>query len=822
MSTDSTLADFPKELSSGRFIVGTKLVERPSCVVFKGIDKQLGDRAVAIKIFIDRPNKNKEWIDAFEREVALLRNASHRALVPIIAGGVEGDWFYLVMELIDGMTLREYLKGLDAPLDIKVAIDIISKVALATKEIHEKNSFHGHMDSRSVMFKGKEPRLAGYYPHVLSEIHKSQTSTGRLLVDPGYIAPEQISSTEKVDGRADIYAIGVLLYEMLTLKKPFSSENPMQMAMLRMTSEPQSPQKLNSQIPSLVDGAIIKALARNPKDRFLNIADFIDALTGGKQEAKNPLFEAMGKEPERISGTETIAVSMSTDAIKGILREHERKSRQEKDFKIKTETVPKEQALSEPLAVDSTMIGMRVDKIFKATVVIVSEKSFGTKFDLNEKQTVIGSNSACEILLSGKNIAAHAAIIVGRNSNYYVAPLSADVNLRINGKAIDISEEHLLIRGDVIECAEYQLRYVAPGEVFTLQKDVADRIIDKPKSKLPKYLGISAFVALVISGFLFYSYKGNLFLAQNSQKKSQETRKLAKKELVDKLRKEGDDFFKAGILIEPVEANARKRFEQIIELDSDDTYAKRRISEIEERVRLLGQQADKKKLATERVSKLLQDAEQYFKAGKYIAPLGANAKEIYEEVIKLDSENQVAKNKLAEINNILGDFVAKINDLLTLAKEKIEKKQYVSPEGDNAKELIEQIMGIDPKNADAHKLLIEIAARSIIEGDLAKSKLNAGGMKQSYLTAQAIGVDPEYIKNKMQGADIISRSKSSVVIVDTGAAKTLDSNEKPNSSYLDLAEVNQRISVLKLQEDVQGGGGSTKSQFFEVKSVNKK
>lgn len=822
MSTTSVLEDFPKEVSSGRFIVGTKLVERPSSVVFKGIDKQLGDRPIALKFFIDRPDQKKEWINAYEREITLLRNASHKCLVPIIAGGIVGDWFYIAMELIEGITLREYLKGLDAPLDHKVAVEIISKIAEATKEIHEKNSYHGHIDSRSIMFKGKEPRLAGYYPHVLSLIHQSHTSTGRLLVDPAYIAPEQISSSDKIDGRADIYALGILLYEMLTLQKPFNSANPMQLAMLRMASDPQSPQKLNSQIPSLLDGAIMKALAKDPKDRFSSVADFLDLLTGGKQAIKNPLYQSMGKESERISGTETIAVSMSNDSIKEILREHERKIRQEKDINIKTEPKRQDQAVkkstpitasAEQLEVDSTMIGMKTDRLLKATMVIVSEKSFGTKYDLGDKQTIIGSDSACGISLSGKNIPAHSAIIVSKHSNYYISVLSP--NIMINGKSAVISEEYPLMRGDVIECADYKLRYVAPGEVFTLQKDVAERIIDKPKNKLPKYLGISAVVAVIICGFLFYSYKENLFLAQNTQIKNQEAKKLVRKELIDKLRKEGDEFFKEGKLIEPLEANARKRFEQIIELDTDDTYAKRRLAEIEDRVRLLAQQADKRKLTSERVDKLLQEAQNYFKAGKYITPPGANAKETYEEVVKVDTENEVAKKQLAEINNILGDLVTRINDLIATANDYIDKKQYVSPEGENAKELVDQILTIDPRNEDAHKLLIEIAARAIVEGDLAKANLKADQMKQSYLVAQAVGVDPVFIKSKMQGADIISRSKSSVVIVDTGTADAETKNEKTNSAYLDLAAINKRISILQLQAEVKTPG--SKSQFFEVK-----
>ncbi len=114
--------DIPQELA-GRFIVGAKLIERPSCVVYRGVDKELGNRAVAIKIFVDIPGERADWIAAFEREVSILRAASHPTLVPIISGGCENGRLYLAMELIEGSTLRDYLKNRETPIDAEIAVE---------------------------------------------------------------------------------------------------------------------------------------------------------------------------------------------------------------------------------------------------------------------------------------------------------------------------------------------------------------------------------------------------------------------------------------------------------------------------------------------------------------------------------------------------------------------------------------------------------------------------------------------------------------------------------------------------------------------------
>lgn len=313
--------DIPKEFGE-RFVVGEELVKRPSCIVYRGKDRTLGDRDVAIKVYVDRPEDNDTWKEQFKEQVSSLRAASHQSLVPILHGDCEEGWFYIVMELIEGPTLRDRLQGQEGPLDMEAALAIFGELAAGVKEIHENNAIHGHIDSRAVLFKGDNVRLAGYYPMVISEIQKGQSTAGRLVVEPAYIAPEQISGTG-LDHRADIFALSVLLFEMVTGQRPFSADNPLQMAMLRLSKEPPSPAKLNSNVSPLLDAAIMKGLARDANERYSSVAAFVEAVSGGRGQPANPLANLGPDAGGAPIGDQTIGVSMSTDAIREMLRDQD-------------------------------------------------------------------------------------------------------------------------------------------------------------------------------------------------------------------------------------------------------------------------------------------------------------------------------------------------------------------------------------------------------------------------------------------------------------------------------------------------------------------
>jgi hypothetical protein len=311
---------------------------------------------------------------------------------------------------------------------------------------------------------------------------------------------------------------------------------------------------------------------------------------------------------------------------------------------------------------------------------------------------------------------------------------------------------------------------------------------------------------------MFYLYKQNVEQQQARQKRESALKQKKRLETIEQLRREGDEFFRAGKLIEPVEANARKRFEQIRELVPDDPYAKRRLEDIDAAVKRMLEEEERRKQFAGRISELLANGERYFQEGKYVSPPGANAKDTFQEVLKVDSANETAKTRLADINRILGDFVGRVAELLKTAQGFIEMRQYTSPPGENAYEIVKQIQGMDPTNKEARGIVLEIAARSIMEGDAAKANKDTVGMKQAYNSAKIVGVDPDYILEKLQGMDTIKKAKSSVVIIGRSEEKA---RSDKGSKYLSRAEVEQRMSEL----DMQGfnPADATQQKVFQIK-----
>ncbi|MCB0325803.1 MAG: protein kinase, partial [Bdellovibrionales bacterium] len=159
----------------GRFTVVTELVRRPSSVLLRATDKVLGGREVALKVFLDKPAGSGKWIADFDRQIGALRRASHPALVPIIAGGYEDGFFFFAMELLTGGSLRQMMQSRSQPFDQATAVRYIAELCEAVHELHLNNLVHAHIDSRAVLFKGDDCRLAGFYPPVIAAIQKAST-----------------------------------------------------------------------------------------------------------------------------------------------------------------------------------------------------------------------------------------------------------------------------------------------------------------------------------------------------------------------------------------------------------------------------------------------------------------------------------------------------------------------------------------------------------------------------------------------------------------------------------------------------------------------
>ena len=801
---------------AGRFTVVEEIAKRQYSAIYKATDSELGGHQVAVKVFFDRPGNNEAWKQRYAEEVGHFRAASSRFLLPIVAGGCEDDWFYLVMEYVEGTSLREKLKSAPGPMPIEKAVALASDIAEGLKDLHDNGVYHGHLDSRAVLFKGGEVRIAGYCPGVITEMQKGKSTVGGFTIDPVYVSPEQVSGGV-IDHRADIFALAVMTFEMVTGERPFVGSNPMQTAMMRLSNKPPAPAKINTAVSPLLDAAVMKGLAGDPKLRYSSVQAFQEAITGGKKAPVNPLSGLEGQ-PEQV-GTQTIGVSMSTESIREMLDRHD--SVKEKNKQPDISSVPSSGVAATMMgapvyAAGVTAVGGAASSglVQAASLIVTKGAERGKRYELSRDQMILGSDASCDVCVKDRTLPARYAIIVRRGALYHVGALGAG-GLLLNGQEAAASGDVPLKRGDTLAAGESELRFVEPGEVFTLDAEAADRAIDRAPSKIPRILGMAIVIIGVLAVGGFFAYQSTISDQAEVRRKQSLRDEQDRKRLIGELRAEGDRLFKLGQLVEPAGENSRKCFEEIVALDPDDSYAKRRLAEIDERLRASRDQQDRNRQLEQKIEKLLGEADRFFAEAKYVSPPGNNARDTYQSVLRLDPANEKAKTRIAEIDKLLGDMVGKISAYLAQAREFQKKGQFVSPAGENAFELISQVQKIDPKNEEAKKLLYEMSAQSIVIGDRAKEAADLTKMKKAYLTAQALGVDPAYVKVRLRGTDLIKKSSSSVIFVDRKDREKQAAGA--GGQFLDTAELERNIAAVKLS----GGLGATEGgrKFIDVQSL---
>lgn len=254
--------------------------------VFLAEDILLG-REVALKVFWPRPGETQDFLRRFSREARVLAQLDHPHILPVYDYGEQGERAYLVTPYMAGGTLKELLRKRKV-LPPSEAVELISQVLPALQYAHERNLIHRDIKPGNLLFKadgslvladfglvkvvqGKDAPL-----HTLSETGKSIAGT------PEYMAPEQIEG--RAVAASDIYAMGIVLYEMVTGLRPFTGDSLFSTLMKHVNEMPRPPRELNPYISPQLEATILRALAREPQNRFARPGDFLQAL----QQAGNP------------------------------------------------------------------------------------------------------------------------------------------------------------------------------------------------------------------------------------------------------------------------------------------------------------------------------------------------------------------------------------------------------------------------------------------------------------------------------------------------------------------------------------------------------
>lgn len=253
--------------------------------VWLGRDELLG-RPVAVKILHGNLVDDEELLERFRREAMTAARLSHPAVVRTFDTGEDEGTPFIVMELAEGPTLADLLA--EGPLPADRAIAIARGVLEGLAHAHAHGVVHRDVKPANVILPNDHVKVADFGIARATFAEGDLTSTGQLLGTVDYLAPEQIEGDE-IDARADVYAVGVILYQMLTGRLPFEAETPIAAATLRLTGPPDPPGALRPGIPRDLEAVVMIALARDPAERFAGAQEMIAALdrcaAGGDEAA---------------------------------------------------------------------------------------------------------------------------------------------------------------------------------------------------------------------------------------------------------------------------------------------------------------------------------------------------------------------------------------------------------------------------------------------------------------------------------------------------------------------------------------------------------
>ncbi len=269
----------------GRYEINGKLGKGAMGMVYRALDPAI-NRNVALKTirldFVNDPEEMAELKERLHREAQAAGKLSHPNIVTIYDVGSEGQLQYIAMEYLEGRTLEDMIKK-KTKFNYRIIAQIISQMCAALDYAHDNGIVHRDIKPANVMI------LPDYTVKVMDfgiarvDSH-SMTKTGIAMGTPNYISPEQLKG-QATDRRADIFSLGVVMYEMLLGKRPFKGENITALIYAIINNEPEKPSNINPQVPLLFDHIISKSLQKDPQKRYqratevaADLADFVAAF----------------------------------------------------------------------------------------------------------------------------------------------------------------------------------------------------------------------------------------------------------------------------------------------------------------------------------------------------------------------------------------------------------------------------------------------------------------------------------------------------------------------------------------------------------------
>jgi serine/threonine protein kinase len=260
----------------GIYEVKSELGRGGMATVYRAYDPRF-EREVAVKVLpSELLHADPQFRLRFEREAKIIAQLEHSAIVPVYDVGEADGQPYFVMRYMNGGSLSDRIKA--GGLTMEDASRILGTIAPGLDEAHSNGIVHRDIKPSNILFdKRGNPYISDFGIAKLSQAQSGNVTGSAIIGTPAYMAPEQAQGTE-VDGRADIYALGIILFEILTGKQPFEADTPMAVAIKHITDPVPHIQQTNPKLPDSMDAIIQKAMAKDKTHRFSTAVEMTNAL----------------------------------------------------------------------------------------------------------------------------------------------------------------------------------------------------------------------------------------------------------------------------------------------------------------------------------------------------------------------------------------------------------------------------------------------------------------------------------------------------------------------------------------------------------------
>ncbi|HSL11584.1 MAG TPA: Stk1 family PASTA domain-containing Ser/Thr kinase [Actinomycetota bacterium] len=294
-----------------RYRVEARIGSGGMAEVFRGFDTVL-NRTVAIKVLLPQFARDAGFVARFRREAQAAARLNHPNIVGVYDTGSDGDTQYIVMEFVEGRTLHDFERS-GRQMGVMQAVELTEKLTGAVSAAHAQGVIHRDIKPANVMVTREGAVKVMDFGIARIETAETAPQTSAVLGTAAYLSPEQAQGMP-VDARTDIYSLGTVLYELLCRRPPFTGDSPVAIAYKQVNETPELPSALNPDVPPQLDAVVMKALAKNPANRYQTAQAFRDDLERvrrGQDVDATPLLAASNG----AEATQVIARPQSTQVL---------------------------------------------------------------------------------------------------------------------------------------------------------------------------------------------------------------------------------------------------------------------------------------------------------------------------------------------------------------------------------------------------------------------------------------------------------------------------------------------------------------------------